>query len=63
MSLVPITTLGQRHGVLVQGMESIIRLACIIHQTDYWRRGRTPKSLGIDQASAKEVLQYILEGG
>jgi opine dehydrogenase len=63
MSLVPIAALGQRHGVPVRGMESIIRLACIIHQTDYWRRGRTPVSLGIDQVSAEEVLQYILEGG
>ncbi|MFH1086441.1 MAG: NAD/NADP octopine/nopaline dehydrogenase family protein, partial [Chloroflexota bacterium] len=41
MSLVPIGSLGQRCGVSVRGMDSIVRLACIIHQTDYWRRGRT----------------------
>lgn len=41
MSLVPIAALGQRYGVAVAGIDSIIRLACIVHRTDYWRRGRT----------------------
>jgi opine dehydrogenase len=49
MSLVPIASLGQRYGVSVRGMDSIIRLACIIHRTDYWRRGRTLDRLGIEQ--------------
>jgi opine dehydrogenase len=37
MSLVPIA-LGQHYG-FGRGMDSIIRLACIVHRTDYWRRG------------------------
>ena len=48
MSLVPIAALVQRYGVQVGGMDSIIRLACIIHQTDYWRRGRTLDKLGVE---------------
>ncbi len=40
MSLVPMAALGQRYGVSVRGMDSIIRLACFIRHTDYWRRGR-----------------------
>jgi opine dehydrogenase len=35
MSLVPIASLGQRYGVSVQAMDSIIRIASIIHRTDY----------------------------
>ena len=62
MSLVPIATLGQRYGVSVRGMDSIIRLACIIHQTDYWRRGRTLDKLGIEQLSVTELVRYVNEG-
>jgi opine dehydrogenase len=62
MSLVPIAALGQRYGVSVSAMDSIIRLACIIHRTDYWRRGRTLDRLGIDQLSVGELTQYVMEG-
>jgi opine dehydrogenase len=63
MSLVPIAALGQRYGVSVRGMDSIIRLACIAHRTDYWRRGRTPDRLGIGDFSVNELTQYVMEGG
>jgi hypothetical protein len=59
MSLVPIASLGNHYGVSVRGMESIIRLACIAHQTDYWRRGRTLKRLGIDHLSVSELTRYV----
>ena len=62
MSLVPIAALGQHYGVSVRGIDSIIRLACIIHHTDYWRRGRTLDKLGIDQLSVAELLAYVEEG-
>lgn len=62
MSLVPIAALGQRYGVSVRAMDSIIRLACIVHQTDYWRRGRTLAKLGIEQVSVSELARYVNEG-
>ena len=62
MSLVPIASLAQRYGVSVRGMESIIRLACIIHRTDYWRRGRTLRKLGLDRLSVTELTAYVTEG-
>ncbi len=61
-SLVPIAALGERYGVSVRGMESIIRLACIIHRTDYWRRGRTLERMGIEGMSVSEVTRYVMEG-
>ncbi len=61
-SLVPIAALGERYGVSVRGMESIIRLACIIHRTDYWRRGRTLERMGIAGMSVSEVTRYVMEG-
>jgi opine dehydrogenase len=62
MSLVPIAALGQHYGVSVRGMDSIIQLACIIHKTDYWRRGRTPAKLGLAQLSVSELTRYVNEG-
>ncbi|MCA1954388.1 MAG: NAD/NADP octopine/nopaline dehydrogenase family protein [Anaerolinea sp.] len=62
MSLVPIASLGQHYGVSVRGMDSIIRLACIVHRTDYWRRGRTVDRLGLDKLSVTELTTYVTEG-
>ena len=61
MSLVPIAALGQRYGVRVRAMDSIIRQACIIHHTDYWRRGRTLEKLGIEHLSVDEVMRHVTE--
>lgn len=62
MSLVPIASLGQRYGVSVRGIESIIRLACFVHRTDYWRRGRTFEKLGIERLSVSELTRFVNEG-
>jgi opine dehydrogenase len=62
MSLVPMASLGERFGVSVRGMDSIIRLACIVHRTDYYRRGRTADKLGIGSFSVSELTQYVMEG-
>ena len=62
MSMVPIASLGARFGVSVRGMESIIRLACIVNRTDYWKRGRTVDKLGIGDLSVSELTRYVNEG-
>lgn len=62
MSLVLIAALGQHYGVAVHGIDSIIRLGCIIHRTDYWRCGRTLDKLGIDRLGVSEITRYVNEG-
>lgn len=62
MSLVPIAALGRQYGVSVRGMDSIIRLACIAHRTDYWRRGRTLNKLKIENISVSELVHYVNNG-
>jgi opine dehydrogenase len=62
MSLVPIASLGQRYGVAVSGIDAIIKIASIIHRTDYWRRGRTIEKLGINNLSTDELIHYVKEG-
>jgi opine dehydrogenase len=56
MSLVPMASLGKMLGLRVRGMESIIRLACIIRQKDYWESGRTVQSLGLAHHSPENLL-------
>lgn len=43
-------------------MDGIIRLACIVQGTDYRRRGRRLRRLGIARLSASELLLYVNEG-
>jgi len=62
MSLVPIASLGERYGVSVRGIDSIIRLACIMHNTDYWRKGRTVEKLGISEMSIEELTKFVETG-
>lgn len=62
MSLVPLASLGKRYGVAVSGIDGIIKLASIIHRTDYWRRGRTIEKLGINNLSTDELMHYVKEG-
>jgi opine dehydrogenase len=62
MSLAPIASLGQYCGVSVRAMDAIIRLACITHSTDYWRRGRTLERLGLTQWSVSELTEYVTSG-
>jgi opine dehydrogenase len=62
MSLVPIASLGERYGVSVRGIESLVRIGCILHRTDYWRRGRTVEKLGLGDWSVSELTRYVNEG-
>lgn len=60
MSLVPISSIGKHVGVSVPAIDSIIQLACIVHHTDYFRRGRTAESLGFGNMSIQEFMQYVM---
>lgn len=60
MSLVPLASLGKQLGIRVRGMESIIRLASIIRNKDYWEIGRTVENLGISRLTPEELLSMAL---
>ena len=59
MSLVPIAALGERYGVSVNGINAMIRLGCILHSTDYWRKGRTLDKMGIKDLSVSELTRFV----
>jgi len=62
MSLVPISSFASTYGVSVNGINSIINLACFIHGTDYRRKGRTVEKLGIKDLSVGELVHFVETG-
>lgn len=62
MSLVPIASLGEMLGVPCPAIRSIITLAELMHDRDYWAEGRTVESMGVSGKSVREIRQTVLEG-
>jgi opine dehydrogenase len=62
MSLVPIAELGHAFGVATPAIETIIRLASIIHGVNYRARGRTLERLGLAGMTLDEVRRYVETG-
>lgn len=54
-SLVPIASIGENFQVETPYIKSIIQLASVMNQTDYWSEGRTVQSLNIEHLSLREL--------
>ncbi len=61
-SLVPLASLGGQFGVSTWAIETIIRLGCVVHGTNYSERGRTVTDIGLKGLHVNEILQYVEEG-
>ena len=62
MSLVPIASAGQVFGLNAKAIEAVIALAGLIHETNFWSRGRTLERLGLHELSPGEIRRLIEEG-
>ncbi|MBI3948700.1 MAG: NAD/NADP octopine/nopaline dehydrogenase family protein [Armatimonadetes bacterium] len=60
MTLVPIASLGERVGVPTPAVRAIIHLASLLHDTDYWREGRTVERLGLSGWSVEQIRALVL---
>jgi opine dehydrogenase len=61
-SLVPLASLGKQFGVHTWAIDAMIRLACIVHRTNYYERGRTVEDMGLKGLSVSEVNRYLHDG-
>jgi len=61
-SLVPLVSLGKQFGVDTWAIDAMIRLACVIHGTNYYERGRTVADMGLKGLRVSEVVRYVQEG-
>ncbi|MFA7660090.1 MAG: NAD/NADP octopine/nopaline dehydrogenase family protein [Anaerovoracaceae bacterium] len=62
MSLVPIASLGRFCNVPTPTIDSIILMASILHETDYWACGRTVEQMGLTGMTLKQLRSFITEG-
>jgi len=59
-SLVPIASLGEMLGVPTPTIRAVIRLASVMHGTDYWAEGRTADRLGLGGMSVKDIRFHVV---
>ncbi len=57
-SLVPLASLGAQFGVDTWAADAMIRLACVVHGTNYYERGRTVEDVELKGLRAGEVKRY-----
>ena len=61
-SMVPLASLGAQFGVGTWAVDAMIRLACVIHGTNYYKRGRTVESMGLKGLRVSELMCYVQDG-
>ena len=61
-SLVPLISLGKQFGVETWATDAVVRLACVLHGTNYYERGRTVEEMGLKGLRVCEVTRYVEEG-
>ncbi len=61
-SLVPIALIGRQYGVDTPTINTMVHLANIVQNTDYWHKGRTTEKLGIKGLSVGELHHYVDTG-
>ncbi|OGU63405.1 MAG: NADP transhydrogenase subunit alpha [Stygiobacter sp. RIFOXYC12_FULL_38_8] len=54
-SLVPIASIGKKFGIPTPTINSLIEIASVINETDYWSVGRTVEKLQINEMSLREL--------
>jgi opine dehydrogenase len=60
--LVPIASIGDLTHTSTPVIKSLIVLASILNQVDYWKEGRTLEKLGVANLSLSELLNFITNG-
>lgn len=62
MSLVPIASLARIVNVATPAIDTVVNMACFLHEKDYWATGRTVESLGLTGMSVREIHEYVETG-
>lgn len=62
MSMVPMASAARGFGLTPRAIESVIDLAGLVHQTNYWSRGRTLESLELEGLSPAEIRRVASDG-
>jgi opine dehydrogenase len=55
-------SIGRKAKVLMPTYETMIHLASVVNDTDFYARGRTLENLGLADLDLEELKQYFLSG-
>lgn len=61
-SLVPIADMGRHLGIDTPTIDSMIHLASVMHNRNYFKLGRNVEDMGLDGMSLEEIKSYVLDG-
>ncbi len=61
-SLVPLSDMGRHLGINTPTIDSLIHLASVMHNKDYYMLGRKVVDMGLDGMSLEEIKSYVLYG-
>lgn len=62
MSLVPISSFGKEFGIETSVIDSIINIANVMLDVNFWERGRTVADLGLKGWSIEKIIKFVEEG-
>ncbi len=62
MSLVPISSFGKEFGVPTPTIDSMIHIANVMMEMDFWKSGRTVERLGLKGKDIDEILKIVEVG-
>jgi opine dehydrogenase len=60
--LVPVHEFGKLLGIRAPAIESVIRIASIYNDADYFEDGRNIEKLGLSGMSKEQILNYVRKG-
>jgi len=60
--LVPMASIGRELGVETPAIDTLIALASIVSDRDWWAEGRTADKMGLAGMSASQMIEYVMEG-
>ncbi|MFA5528677.1 MAG: NAD/NADP octopine/nopaline dehydrogenase family protein [Peptostreptococcales bacterium] len=60
--LIPISLLSKQFNLKTPTIDSVIHLANVLNEEDYFKKGITPSQLGIEGLSKEEILKIVNQG-
>ncbi|NLM21061.1 MAG: NAD/NADP octopine/nopaline dehydrogenase [Peptococcaceae bacterium] len=60
--LVTLASIAKQLGTRHYALETLINLASLLNDEDYWSTGRTAADLGLDNMTASEMIKYVTQG-
>lgn len=61
-SLVPMSDMGRYLGIKTPTIDSIIHLASVMHNRNYYKLGRKVKDMGLEGMTLEEIKGYVIDG-